>query len=345
VLDNGSIAELFVREAEMATGHRQLAYRRAADEAFMWPEEAANVAAAGRSLTELPGIGPSLARQIHRWLDSPPEAKPPPLRREFLTLAQARKILAKQPAWPAQLRGDLQMHTQWSDGSGTIVEMAVAAIERRYEYIGITDHTKGLKIAGGLDEARLAKQGREIMAVNEALRKQGLAFTVLRSAEVNLSVTGEGDMKPAALAKLDLVLGCFHSALRKTEDQTARYLAGLRNPDIQILGHPQTRVYNRRAGLNADWSRVFAEAARRDKAVEIDGYADRQDLRISLLKIAKKEGVRISLGTDAHHPEQLAFVELSLAAALQARIPADRIVNFLPLEELRAWVDRVRGTP
>lgn len=343
MLENSAIAELLMREAENATGHREKAYRRAAEEAMMWQEEAAEVAESGRSLRELPGIGASLARQVYRWLDSAPKVEPPELRAEFLTLAQARKVLAKKPAWRVQLRGDLQMHTQWSDGSGTIAEMAVAAIERKYEYIGITDHTQGLKVASGLDEARLARQGQEIVTINKALKKQKVAFTVLRSAEMNLSVRGEGDMKPAALAKLDLVLGCFHSSLREKSDQTARYVAGLRNPDIQILGHPQTRMYNRRAGLTADWARVFAEAARLDKAVEIDGYADRQDLRLSLLKIAKREGVRISLGTDAHHPEQMAFMDLSLAAALLAKIPADRIVNFLPLEKLREWVTRVRA--
>ena len=343
VLDNAAIAELLIREAENASGHRELAFKRAAHEAFMWAEEAADVAAKGRSLTELDGIGPSLAHRIHEWIDSPPEVEPPPTRREFLTLAQARRILAKQPRWQAQLKGDLQMHTQWSDGSGTIADMAAAAIERGYQYIGITDHTQGLKIAGGLDEARLQQQGREIANLNRELSKGRIAFTVLRSAEMNLSPTGEGDMKPAALAKLDLVLGCFHSSLRSTDDQTARYLAGLQNPDIQILGHPQTRMYNRREGLRADWNRVFAKAARLDKAVEIDGYADRQDLRVSLLKLARKEGVRISLGTDAHHPEQLAFMELSLAAALLAKIPAERILNFLPVDELKAWAASVRA--
>src|SRR5213078_3594267 len=132
----------------------------------------------------------------------------------------------------------------------------------------------------------------------------GHRIRVLRSVELNINPRGEGDMEPAALGRLDLVLGSFHSALRRSEDQTDRYLAALRNPSIQILGHPQCRVFGYRLGLTADWSRVFAEAARLDKAVEIDGYADRQDLRVSLLKIARREGARISLGTDAHHPWQ-----------------------------------------
>ena len=229
------------------------------------------------------------------------------------------------------------MHTVWSDGSGSVTEIAAAAIERGYRYIGITDHTQGLSIANGLDVKRLSEQGREIEALNRQFKKQKIDFTVLRSAEMNLNPAGEGDMPARALQKLDIVLGCFHSSLRKKEDQTDRSLAGLRNPSIQIRAHPQTRVYNRREGLHADCSRVFGEAAILDKAVEVDGYADREDLRVSLLKIAKKEGCRISLGTDAHHPHQLAFMELSLAAALKAKIPGERIVSFLSVEQLKVW--------
>jgi histidinol phosphatase-like PHP family hydrolase len=235
------------------------------------------------------------------------------------------------------------MHTTWSDGSGSVEDMARAGSERGYRFIGITDHTKGLKIAGGLNERELAQQGREIAVVNRKLKSEGVDMVVLRSAEVNLSPAGEVDMEVKSLASLDVVLGSFHSALRRTEDQTARYVAALRNPSIQILGHPQCRVFNYRSGLTADWPRVFAEAAKLDKAVEIDGYADRQDLRVSLLKLARKEGARISLGTDAHHPWQLAYMEFSLAAACLAKIPADRIINFMPLETFRAWVAKARN--
>lgn len=343
-IDNAAIAELLIRESEGAEGHREKAFRRAAHAAFMWPVEASDLVAAGRSVTELSGIGPSLARRILEWLERPPEdLKVPAVRREFLTMAQANKILESDPGWSARLKGDLQMHTEWSDGASTLAEMAAGAIERNYEYIAITDHTKGLKIAGGLVEKRLAKQGRDIIDLNRKLAKRGAHFTVLRSAELNLSPEGEGDMETKSLAQLDLVLGCFHSALRRTEDQTARYLAGLRNPSIQILGHPQTRIYNRREGLHCDWSRVFAEAVKLDKAVEIDGDPNRQDLRISLLKLARKEGVRISLGTDAHHPDELGYMPLSLAAALKAKIPPDRIINFLPVDEVKAWIARVRS--
>jgi len=218
--------------------------------------------------------------------------------------------------------------------------MAEAARQRGYKFIAITDHSKGLKIAGGIDEQALAKQGREVTAANRAQQIHGL--TVLRSIEMNLNPRGEGDMDPRSLAELDIVLGAFHSALRTKEDQTPRYLAALCNRDIQILGHPRGRIFNFRLGLKADWPRVFAEAAKLDKAVEIDSYPDRQDLNLALLKVARKAGVRISLGTDAHHADQLAFIELGLAAALKAKIPADRILNFMDLSSLRAWVGKLR---
>jgi histidinol phosphatase-like PHP family hydrolase len=291
----------------------------------------------------LKGIGPFIAARMQKWLNNPPEQKiiPPALRRDFVTLADARARLRRESMWSQSLRGDLQMHTHWSDGSGSLAEMAAAAAARNYDYIAITDHSKGLKIAGGIDERKLAEQGREIDALNQQ-RASG-AVTLLRSIELNLNPRGEGDMKPSALARLDLVLGSFHSSLRTREDQTQRYLAALRNPDLQILGHPRGRIYNYRLGLRADWSRVFAEAARLDKAVEIDCYPDRQDLNLTLLRIARREAVRISIGTDAHHPPQLDFIELGLAAALQAKISPERIVNFLSLDQLRSWVRSVRG--
>jgi len=258
-------------------------------------------------------------------------------------MAEARRLLAARPPWSEKLRGDLQMHSRWSDGSATIAEMADAAKERSYEYIAITDHSKTLKIAGGIDERALKRQGMEIGKVNMALSKSAAHVTVLRSIEMNLNPRGEGDMSPASLRSLDLILGSFHSVLRSGEDQTERYLAALRNPQIHILGHPRGRIYNFRIGLKADWPRVFAEAARLDKALEIDCYPDRQDLNVKLLKMAGDHGARISLGTDAHHAWQLEFIELGLAAALHAKIPDDRIVNFMSILELKAWAQQFRN--
>jgi putative hydrolase len=137
-------------------------------------------------------------------------------------------------------------------------------------------------------------------------------------------------------------VGCFHSALRRKEDQTERYLNTLRNPSIHILGHPRGRIYHFRPGLTADWARGFALAADFDKAVEIDCYPDRQDLSIDLLEIARKEGCRISMGTDAHGPLQLSFMELGIAASIRARLDPERILNRMPTDQLLEWAATVR---
>lgn len=340
-LSNAEIAELLAVAAETAKMPLQKALRRASRKAFMWEEEAALMLAEGRSLTELPAVGTSLERIIRRWIEDPPTVPtPPPIRREFLTLPAARSIIAKHPS--IRVQGDLQMHTEWSDGSGRVEDMARAACDRGYEYIAITDHSKALKIARGITEAQLQRQAQEIEEVNGTLQSEGLKVRVLRSIELNLDPHGKGDMEPESLEKLDLVLGCFHSALRKREDQTERYIAALRNPDIQILGHPRGRIYNYRLGLQADWARVFDVAAETDKAVEIDGYPDRQDLSTDLLTRARKAGCRISLGTDAHDPLQLRFMEYSLAAAIKAGIKKDRILNLMPAEQLRSWAAATR---
>lgn len=307
-------------------------------------EEAGDLIAQARPLTELAHVGPFLESKIRHWIThNVHPLPPPPLRKEFLTLAESRVQLKASSQWRARLRGDLQMHTRWSDGSADVRAMTDAAIQHGYEFIAITDHSKGLRIAHGIDEQKLAKQVAEINSINRDFAATGARFSVLRSIEMNLNPAGEGDMEPASLRSLDIVLGSFHSVLRRKEDQTARYLAALRNPHIQILGHPRGRVYNYRLGLHADWKRVFDEAARLDKAVEIDAYPDRQDLNVSLLKIARRCGTRISLGTDAHHPWQLEFIDLALAAALAAKIPPERIVNFMSLDQFRTWVASVRA--
>jgi histidinol phosphatase-like PHP family hydrolase len=342
-LSNAHIAELLAQQADQSRQPLSRAFRRASRRAFLWPEEASVLREANRPLSELPSVGPYLEKIINSWLDDPPPVpSPPTLRSGFITFTEAESILKASPGWMTSIKGDLQVHTLWSDGTGTIGEMAEAALERDYDYVAITDHAKGLKIAGGIDEARLGEQGAEIDAVNHSLEKDGRKLRLLRSIELNLNPAGQGDMDKTALSRLDIVIGCFHSSLRRKEDQTERYFAALHNPTIQILGHPRGRIYNYRAGLTADWPRVFALAAGLDKAVEIDAYPDRQDLSPGLLVHAKKAGSRISFGTDSHGPTQLRFMAFAAASALRAGICRGRILNFMAREELTAWVRSVR---
>lgn len=342
-LSNAELAELLAREAENANAPLNRAFRRASRRAFFWPEEASVVLASGRSLTELQGIGPYLKKIVAKWLsDRPAVPEPPPVRAGFLALTEAQSILDSKAEWLPSINGDLQMHTLWSDGTASIEEMASAAVERKYEYIAITDHAKTLKIAGGIEEDELRKQANEIEEVNGGLARAGKKLRVLRSIELNLNPRGEGDMDERALAKLDIAIGCFHSSPRRKEDQTERYLNALRNPNIQILAHPRSRIYNYRLGLSADWPRVLALAAQLDKAVEIDAYPDRQDLSPDLLALARQAGCRISFGTDSHGPSQLRFMVFAAASALRVGISGERILNFMTCVELLDWVQSVR---
>ncbi|MDQ4004884.1 MAG: PHP domain-containing protein [Actinomycetota bacterium] len=281
-------------------------------------------------------MGPWTARLIESWLEAPPKMPDPPETREdFATVSEARALLAEDPSWLEGAHGDLQVHTTWSDGSRSVEEMAGHAAEMGHRYVGVTDHSKGLPIANGMDEATLMRQWAEIDRVNGSFAADG--FRLLRSLEMNLSPEGEGDMDPAVLRNLDLVLGAFHSRLRVQEDQTPRYLAAVRNPTVHVLAHPRGRRWDARRGLRADWPVVFEAAAEARTAVEIDAYPDRQDLQPRLLETARESSVWISIGTDAHHPWELDFFEMGLAAAKRARIPRERILNFLPFEELVAW--------
>ena len=313
--------------------------------ALQWPEEVADVLSSGGSLTDLRAVGKWTAHIIHEWLEDPPDvADPPEYRSGFMTMAEANRILEGNPGWRRDLRADLQMHTTWSDGHESVRDMARHAAARGHQYTAVTDHSKGLPIANGMDEATLLRQGVEIDGVNEELAADGSPFRLLRALEMNVSVTGDGDMDPDVLAGLDLVLGAFHSRLRVTDDQTERYLAAVRNPTVDVLAHPRGRRWNSRKGLYADWPKVFAAAAEAGTALEIDAYPDRQDLQVELLAIARDTpDLWISIGTDAHYPDELDFIGMGPAAAIKAGFPRERILNFLPRADLLNWVSDRRN--
>lgn len=346
-LTNADLSELLALESERHPdgSNKRKALRRASRLALFWPEEAYRLAEEDRPLTELQSVGPWVASVLGAWLasDDPPEpVEPPPLRQGFLTLAEVRDTLATADrAWVDELRADLQMHTTYSDGTVPLREMVASAFEYGYSFIAVTDHSKGLKIAGGMDEAELAVQGAEISRLNEELAPE--ERRVLRSIEMDLSPEGVEDMEPASLAELDVVMGAFHSKLRLKEDQTERYLAAMRNPHITTLAHPRGRIFNRRVGLYGDWEKVFAEAAAQGKALEIDANPNRQDLDVDLLRLAVEAGCWISIGTDAHSVFELRFIEFGLALAIRAGVPRDRILNYRPVDEVLSWSQEVRG--
>jgi histidinol phosphatase-like PHP family hydrolase len=339
-LSNSQLAEVLARAAEQqeAGSNKARALLRAAHQALAWPVSVASLVEAGQPLTDLPAVGPYVAGILLAGLEAPPpDGDPPPERNGFSSLAEARELLRKPGVVAPPVHADFQMHSTDSDGAMPLADVISLCLQRGRRCIAITDHTKGLRIANGMDEARLRAQGEVIDRINAELQSAGSDMVVLRSVEMNLSPEGEGDMEWDALCELDLVLGAFHSKLRLRDDQTDRYLAGIRNPAVDVLAHPRTRMYSARAGLQADWRRVFAEAARLDKAVEVDGHSNRQDLDVDLLALVREEGARVSIGSDAHAASEHENLDLGVAAVVRAGIPTDRIINCLSPDEVRAW--------
>lgn len=339
MLTNADLGELLWDASRAETDHRRRALEKASRASRFWPEEVADLAATGRSPTELRTVGPWVAARIQEWLeDPPPIPEPEEMRRGFLTYAEVRRTLDTDPAWEATPCADLQMHTTFSDGGLPLEEMVAAARALGRPYVAITDHSETLKIAHGMTAEQLAEQGRLIDELNGTFEDEGEPFRILRSMEVDLFADGTIDMDDATLSTLDLVLGAFHSKLRSKEDETERYLAALRQPRLHILAHPKARMYGRRAGLSADWRRVFAEAARLGKALELDATVWRQDLNVELATIAREEGVEwFSIGSDAHSASELEFLPFGMATAALAGIPRERILNYRPVDFVRAW--------
>jgi DNA polymerase (family 10) len=221
--------------------------------------------------------------------------------------------------------------------------MAFAARHAGRTFVAITDHSQSLRIANGMDVERLEHQGMAIDELNAELSGDGDPFRVLRSIEMDVLVDGSSDMPAAAVAPLDLVLGAFHTRLRTEDDQTERYVAALRNPDVQVIAHPRARMYGRRVGLRADWRRVFDEAARTGKALELDATPARQDLDVELARLAVRAGVQwFSIGSDAHADAELGSLPFGFATAVLAGIPQERVLNYRSANFVKSWADDLR---
>ena len=338
---NGDLGELLRRAAREETDHRRRALERASRASLFWPEEAGEIAASGRPLTELRSVGPWVAARMEEWLEDPPATEPDEMRRGFLTYAEVRRTLDADPSWEATPCADLQMHTTWSDGTLPVEDMVGAARSLGRTFVAVTDHSQALTIANGMTSEELSEQGRAIEALNREFENDGDAFRVLHSMEVDLFADGTLDMDEDSLASLDLVLGAFHSQLRSKDDQTERYVAALSQPRLHVLAHPKARMYGRRVGLVADWRRVFAEAARLGKALELDATVWRQDLNVELATLAREEGVEwFSIGSDAHAARELELLPFGMATAALAGIPRERILNYRPVAFVRSWALR-----
>jgi histidinol phosphatase-like PHP family hydrolase len=339
MLTNADVGDLLWLASREATDHRRRALERASRASRFWPEEVRSMAAAGRPLTELRAVGPWIAAQIETWLEHPPPVpEVDETRRGFLTYADVRSTLDPDPEWESLPCADLQMHTTYSDGALSLEDMVGAARALGRSFVAVTDHSVSLQVANGMTPERLAVQRRAIEELDAAIAGAGDDFRILRSMEVDIFPDGTMDMDDASLSTLDLVLGAFHSKLRSTADETERYLAALRQPRLHVLAHPKARMYGRRVGLVADWRRVFAEAARLGKAVELDATVWRQDLNVPLATLAREEGVQwFSIGSDAHNELELEFLPFGMATAARAGIERDRILNYRSIDFVRSW--------
>jgi DNA polymerase (family 10) len=230
------------------------------------------------------------------------------------------------------LKGDLQVHSENSDGTATIEEMARGAKAFGLDYIAITDHTKSLTIAGGLEEQELLEQADRITQLNDSLGKE---FRILSSAEVNILKDGSLDISNTVLDKLDIVGAAIHSHFNlPIETQTERLIKAANNPNVDILFHPTGRIINRRAGYPVDIERVIDVAKDTETVLEIDAHYDRLDLKDEHVRRAIKEGVKLVVDSDAHHPIHYSFLTFGVAQARRGWAMQSDILNTLPADKL-----------
>ncbi|MFQ6015113.1 MAG: DNA polymerase/3'-5' exonuclease PolX [Anaerolineae bacterium] len=237
----------------------------------------------------------------------------------------------------AHIRGDLQVHTTWSDGVNRVEEMALAARARGYQYILITDHTRGLGVTGGLDAARLMEQRREIDAVNA----QFSDFWVLHGTEVEIKGDGSLDLPDQVLAELDVVVASVHSGLRQSQEKmTGRMVKALRNPHVDILGHPTGRIIGQREASAVDLETVLKTAAETGTALEVNAGPDRLDLDDIHIRRAIGMGIKLAINSDAHNTDGLANMPYGVATARRGWAEAKDILNTLSVDQLLEFVKK-----
>ena len=354
--DVNAVVGGYLRDLAFAQSSQQkmFGYKRAANAILSLDLPLTDLLGPDGALPRIAGIGPGSTRVIREILETGTSAiveqaieqserradiqRRRDLRKHFLSRAEVRRILADvsfEGPTVDEYVGDLQMHSEWSDGYPTVDEIAAACIERGYRYAAVTDHSYGLRIAGGMSMAEAAAQRQAIDAVNV---RYGSRFRLLQGVEANIDTAGHLDLRDDEAKSFDVVLAAPHSRLRKDEDQTDRMLTALRHPTVRILAHPRGRITGSRAGVIANWDAVFEAAAQRGVAIEIDGDPARQDLDHTLAGRALTFGCVFALDSDAHTTSQLSYAETAVAHARLAGIPSDRIVNCWPLERLQAWL-------
>ena len=239
------------------------------------------------------------------------------------------------------LRADLHMHSTWSDGKAGIREMAEAARARGYRYVAITDHSAYLGITNGLDGSRLRQQAAEIAALNAEYESRGVDFHILRGVEVDITADGGLALPDDVLADLDVVVASPHVKLSQPPDQaTERLLRAIRNPHVDIIGHPTGRLIGSRAGAEIDVEAIGRAAAATGTLLEVNAGPDRLDLDAPSVRRVLELGAKIAIDSDSHHPDNLEWIRLGVLTARRGWAEAKNVANTWSLEELRDWLAR-----
>ncbi|QDI91088.1 DNA polymerase/3'-5' exonuclease PolX [Salicibibacter halophilus] len=238
-----------------------------------------------------------------------------------------------------QVKGDLHMHTVWSDGANSIEEMAKAAIERGYTYMAITDHSRFLQVANGLSEARVLRQQDEIRAANEKFDD----IRIFSGIEMDIRPDGTLDYSDETLRQLDFVIASIHSAFSQSEATIhARLNAALDHPCVDLIAHPTGRLIGKRQGYSVDLDWLFKRAAETGTALELNANPNRLDLSADALKRAVAQGVTVAINTDAHRAEGLSQMAFGIGTAKKAFLLANQVMNTWPLEKLESHLKNKR---
>ncbi|HLE25043.1 MAG TPA: DNA polymerase/3'-5' exonuclease PolX [Thermodesulfobacteriota bacterium] len=238
------------------------------------------------------------------------------------------------------IRGDLQMHSKWSDGKATIEEMALRARELGYEYIAMTDHSPSSRIAKGLSVERLYEKKKEVEAINKKIK----GMSILMGSEVDIKGDGSLDYPDTVLKHLDIVLVAVHSGFKmNSESMTKRIVIALQNPYVHALVHPTGRLIGEREAYEVDMDEVIKTAKALGKALEVNSYYLRLDLNDINVRKAIQTGVKIVISTDAHLPDQLSMMRLGVATARRGWAEKKDVVNTMDLKGLTKWLSEVRG--
>lgn len=235
------------------------------------------------------------------------------------------------------IRGDLHVHSNWSDGNMTIDEIARAGQDLGYEYIVISDHTVGLGVAHGLDEKALGKRQKEI----DKVQRKHPKIKILSSVEVNIKADGDLDIRDWMLESLDIVTASVHTSFYQDKaTMTQRLVKAIAHPHVDIIGHPSGRIIGQREPYVVDWPTVFRQCAKHQTALEISSFPNRLDLRDTLCQEAKQYGVKFAINTDTHQAHHFNLIRFGVAVARRGWLEKDDIINTLFAESLSKWARR-----